>query len=329
MDRRSYAWIVLLGRNGFLTRLLDAFGVHLPSIYGFTGMVLVFSLKFFPFAYLFISAALSRFDSSLDEAAEILGGSGMRKLITIAIPLILPSVSAAALMIFMTATADFGTPMLIGEGYKVLPVLIYEEYVSETGGNAPMASALSVIMILLTLTLLLAQKMATERRDTFMQRITPPVRKPLKKFPKLLISGSVFSVCSLALLPQITVIVTSFIKTRGPVFINGFSLDSYRSVFFLISECIVNTAIYSIVAVSIMVLASVLISYILVRRKSFVTSLLDVLIMVPYVIPGAVLGLCLLVAFNQRPLFLSGTATIMILAYVIRKLPFTLRSCVA
>jgi iron(III) transport system permease protein len=91
----------------------------------------------------------------------------------------------------------------------------------------------------------------------------------------------------------------------------------------------VNTAIYSIVAVSIMVLASVLISYILVRRKSFVTSLLDVLIMVPYVIPGAVLGLCLLVAFNQRPLFLSGTATIMILAYVIRKLPFTLRSCVA
>ena len=141
----AYSWILLLGRNGFITNILSAIGIEIGSIYGFKGIILVFTLKLFPFVYMYSSAALGAIDASLEEAAENLGVHGIKKLLTVTFPLIMPTILSSALMVFMTSLADFGTPMLIGEGYKVLPVAIYEEFMSEVGGDISFASALSVL----------------------------------------------------------------------------------------------------------------------------------------------------------------------------------------
>lgn len=325
----AYSWIILLGRNGFLTNLFRNIGIELPPIYGWTGIVLVFSLKFFPYVYLFVSGALKSMDSSIEEAAENLGVSGLRKLFTITFPLILPTITAGALMVFMTSLADFGTPMLIGEGYKVLPVLIYEEYMSEIGGNATIASMLSVIIIICALAILLAQKFIIAKKSYMMSSLRPPKVVELSRGKRIGLTTFCMAIAGFAMVQQVVVVITSFIKTKGPIFVKGFSLDSYKMIINKLSTNITNTFLYSTIAIVIMVIAGLLLSYLIVRKKSKVNGLLDILIMFPYVIPGAVLGISLLVTFNKGPIVLSGTATILIIAYVIRKLPYTIRSSTA
>jgi len=324
----AYSWIMLLGRNGVITRLLAGIGVEIGSIYGFKGILLVFTFKLFPFVYMYVSGALGSMDASLEEAGENLGMSGIRKLMTVTFPLILPTILSSALMVFMTALADFGTPMLIGEGYKVLPVTIYEEYMSEVGGNIGFASTLSVIIVACSLLMLWIQKKAIDNKSYNMSALRPPPVKELPGGKRILATAAVFLVALVSVAPQITVIVTSFIKTNGPLFVPGFTLDSYRTVMFKLGRNIRNTYIFSIIALLIMILIGLLLSYIIVRRKSRVTGLLDMLVMFPYVIPGSVLGISLVAAFNTGPVVLTGTMWILIISYVIRKTPFTLRSSI-
>lgn len=160
----AYSWITLFGRSGFITSLFANIGIHLPSIYGKLGIIIVFTFKLFPYVYLYTSGAMGSIDSSLEEAAENLGSNKLRRLWTITLPVVLPSIAAGAIMVFMTSLADFGTPMLIGEGYMVLPVLVYNEYMSEIGGNAHLASALSVIIVICSTTVLLVQKYYVSRK---------------------------------------------------------------------------------------------------------------------------------------------------------------------
>ncbi|NLC65865.1 MAG: iron ABC transporter permease [Clostridium sp.] len=325
----AYSWVLLLGRNGFLTKLFAKIGIILPTIYGWSGIVLVFTLKFFPYIFLYVSAALKSMDASLEESAENLGVSGIKKLMTVTFPLILPTISAGALMVFMTSLADFGTPMLIGEGYKVLPVLVYNEFMSEIGGNAAMASALSVIIVFISVSILVIQNVIVSRKNYMMSSLRPVEVKELKPWPRRLATFGCFLVAGVAMAQQVVVLVTSFIKTSGPIFVKGFSLNSYKLVWNRLSRNITNTFLYATIAIVIIVVLGLLISYISVRRRNKVTGLLDILVMFPYVIPGAVLGITLLVAFNKPPIMISGTFMIMILAYVIRKLPYTVRSSTA
>lgn len=162
----AYSWILLLGRSGFVTKLFEKIGIVLPTIYGFHGMILVFTLKLFPFVYMYVSGALSNMDSSLEEAAENLGMSRIRKLLTLTFPVIVPSISAGAIVVFMTSLADFGTPLLIAEGYKVLPVVVYEEFMSDIGGDVYLASTLSTVIVLCALLVLFVQKYIVSRKTT-------------------------------------------------------------------------------------------------------------------------------------------------------------------
>ena len=115
----AYSWILIGGRSGMLTQwLYNTFGYEFPSIYGFAGILLVLTLKLYPFIYLYAAGAMKNIDSALIEAAESLGCSGVRKVFTVIVPLITPTILAGALMVFMNAMADFGTPMLIGEGFN-------------------------------------------------------------------------------------------------------------------------------------------------------------------------------------------------------------------
>ena len=322
----AYSWILLLGRNGVITKFFKAIGITTPPIYGFFGIILVFTLKFFPYVYLYVSGAMSSIDRSLEEAAESLGSNKIRRFFTITLPVVMPTLAAGAVMVFMSSLADFGTPMLIGEGYKVLPVLVYQEYMSEMGGNANMASTLSVIVITCSTAVLLLQKYIVSRKNYAMTAMRPPLVIELKPGNRFLLSLLCYIIAGIAFLPQIVVIITSFIKTNGPIFVSGFSLQSYQTIFYKLSRNITNTFVFSFAALVIIVVMGMLISYVIVKQKSKFTALIDILIMFPYVIPGAVLGISLLVSFNKAPLLLSGTPIILIIAYVVRKLPYTIRS---
>lgn len=322
----AYSWIMLLGRNGFITKLFERFGITIPTIYGFGGIVLVFTLKLFPYIYLYVSGALSGIDRSLEEAAENLGASKIRGALTVTIPVIMPTLAAGAIIVFMSSLADFGTPMLIGEGYKVLPVLVYEEYMSETGGNSNMAGALSVIIVLFSTAVLLVQKYIVSRKNYIMTSIHPPTVQKISMSKRIILTAICLFVAVVAFLPQIVVVITSFVKTRGPIFVKGFSFGSYEKIFYKLSKNIYNTFSYSFIAIIIIIIFGILLSYLIVKKKGKVSTLLDLLAMLPYVIPGAVLGICILIAFNKPPLLLAGTPAILIIAYVIRKMPYTLRS---
>jgi iron(III) transport system permease protein len=322
----AYSWILLLGRNGVITKFFKIIGITTPPIYGWLGIILVFSLKFFPYVYLYVSGAMSSIDRSLEEAAENLGSNKLRRFFTITLPVVMPTLAAGAIMVFMSSLADFGTPMLIGEGYKVLPVLVYEEYMSEMGGNANMASSLSVIVILCSTVVLLLQKYLVSRKSYVMTAMRPPLVVQLKSWKRLALSTLCYIITGIAMLPQIVVVTTSFIKTNGPVFAKGFSLQSYETILYKLSRNISNTFSFSLIAIFIIIIMGMLASYIIVKHKSKFTGLIDILIMFPYVIPGAVLGISLLVTFNKAPLILTGTPIILIIAYIIRKLPYTVRS---
>lgn len=322
----AYSWIMLFGRAGFVTRFFESIGIFLPSIYGKLGIILVFTFKLFPYVYLYTSGAMGSIDSSLEEAAENLGSNKLRRLLTITIPVILPSIAAGAIMVFMTSLADFGTPMLIGEGYMVLPVLVYNEYMSEIGGNAHLASALSVIVVLCSTTVLLMQKYFVTRKNYVMTAMRPPKEEQLQGFKRFLVTLPVMVVTFIGILPQIVVVVSSFIKSDFTGFKKGFSVESYVTIFNRLWTNIRNTFVFSAAAIVFIIILGMLISYIVVRQKGIAGQLMDLLIMFPFVIPGAVLGISLIVAFNKQPMVLTGTAAIMIIAFVVRKLPYTVRS---
>ena len=322
----AYSWIMLFGRAGFVTKLFANIGIHLPSIYGKLGIILVFTFKLFPYVYLYTSGAMGSIDSSIEEAAENLGSNKLRRLLTITLPVVAPSIAAGAIMVFMTSLADFGTPMLIGEGYMVLPVLVYNEYMSEIGGNAHLASALSVVVVLCSTTVLLVQKYFVSRKNYVMTAMRPPKEEVLHGGKRFLVTLPVMLVTLIGIMPQIVVIVSSFIKCDFTGFQKGFSLDSYVTIFNRLWTNIRNTFVFSSIAIVFIIILGMLISYIVVRQKGLAGQLMDLLIMFPFVIPGAVLGISLIVAFNKQPVILTGTAMIMIIAFIVRKLPYTVRS---
>ena len=325
----AYSWILLLGRAGFITKLLEKIGIEIGSIYGFQGILLVFTLKLFPYVYMYVSTALKNFDSSLEEASESLGVHGFKRIWHVTLPVIMPTILSAALIVFMTSLADFGTPMLIGEGFKTLPVMIYERYLSEVSSNASFASTLSVVIVCCSLLVLAIQKIIIARKNYTMSAMRPPEVVSLSTGKRILATFAVGFVALLAVLPQITVVVTSFLKTNGPLFVKGFSLDSYRAILGKLSTNIRNTFTFSVIAIIIMMILGLLLAYIIVRRRGKIANLLDTLVMFPYVIPGSVLGISLILAFNQKPVVLTGTVLILVVSYTIRKLPFTLRSSIA
>ena len=328
----AYAWIQMLGRNGLLTRLAGTlFGIQFKGIYGFAGIVLVFSLQSFPLVYLYVSGALKNLDNSLNEAARSLGCSTFQCVCRVVTPLILPTLLASALLVFMRVFSDFGTPMLIGEGYRTFPVLIYTQFMGEVSTDSHFAAALCVIVIGITLLLFFLQGMLARRWSYSMSALRPMEAKKLSGLPNFLAHAFVLAVVALAIVPQCTVIFSSFLETKGGhVYTGNFSLENYANTLLAKdNNAIVNTYLFGIAAIAIVVVMGVLISYLSTRRKSPLTSVLDTMTMMPYIIPGSVLGISFLYAFNAPPIVLANTPLIMIIALSLRRMPYTIRSSTA
>lgn len=332
----AYSWIKMLGRNGLITNFFNLFGIKIGSIYGFGGIVLVQSLKLFPLVVIYMNGAFSNIDNTLMEAAENLGCKGVKRFFQIVMMLSMPTVLAAALLVFMRAFADFGTPALIGEGYTTFPVLIYNAFLSETNTDYGFASAVSVIAIVFTGIIFLIQKWATSQFKFTINALHPIQPKPAKKLSGVLMHLYCYLLILIAMLPQIYIIFMSFMNynlagIRKP----GWSLNNYRKAGTkFLARSINNTLIISAVALILIIILAVIISYLTVRRSNAFHHLLDTISMLPYILPGAVIGIALLGAFNY-PIFnnahfkISGTLGILIVAMTIRRMPSTSRSATA
>lgn len=326
----AYSWIMLLGRNGIITAFVkNLTGYVMPNIYGFNGILLVLSLQLFPLVFLYVSGALKNIDNSLLEASENMGCNGIKRFFKVVVPLCIPTIIAATLLVFMRAFADFGTPLLIGEGYQTFPTVIYNSYFAETGSDHNFGAAVSVIGIAITAIIFLIQRWINGKFTFTMNAMHSIERKPIHGLKSFLINLYCWFVVALAFLPQVYVIYTSFLKTSGKLFVKGFSLDSYRFAFSHLKRAIPNTFIIGLLALAIVIVLAILIAYLVVRRNNTLNKIIDTLSMVPYIIPGSVVGIALVMAFSSKPLVLTGTVTIMIVALVIRRIPYTIRSSTA
>lgn len=326
----AYAWILLLGRSGAMTLLLKALGIKVGSIYGFGGILLVQATKLYPLVMIYMNGMFANLDNSLMEASSNLGCTGLRRFFSVVLRLSMPTILAAALLVFMRAFADFGTPILIGEGYRTFTVEIYKQFLSETGSDYGFASAISVIAIILTAAIFLLQKYATGKFSFTMNALHPVERKKPHGIGGVLMHIFCYVTVAVSMLPQLYIIYVSFRNSKMGVFQDGYSLANYRSAIDkLLLRATKNTVVVGIVALAAIVILAVMISYLVVRRPNTLNHAIDTISMLPYIMPGSVIAIALVIGFGKKPLVLTGTLTIMIMAVIIRRLPYTTRSATA
>ena len=322
----AYSWITMLGANGWLRHLLESVGINLPSVFGLFGILLVFTLKFYPFVFLLTASALSSVNRSLEDAGENLGCGPYRRFFKITMPLVFPAASSGALLAFVLSVADFGTPQIIGGEFRVLSTEAYNLFTSEIGGNPGLAATVSIILISVSFIFIILQRQAVNRRNFAGNLINRPEVKALRGGKKIIAHAICYAIVTLGSIPSIVVIIMSFRKTRGPVFHPGFALTSYEKIIRDVPDVITNSFVFSLLAVAMVVTLGTLIGYILARRRSVVAGALDSLVMIPYIVPGVVLGIGFIVVFNTGPIAITGTGLIIVLVIFIRRLPYAVRS---
>jgi iron(III) transport system permease protein len=321
----AYAWIMLLGTNGAITNFFERFGIEIPTIYGAHGIILVFTLKFFPFVFLMTQTALMAVNKSYEDAAENLGCTPWQRFRQITLPLVFPAVSTGAIICFVLAIADFGTPAILGRGFRTLSTIAFASYRSELGGLPTMAVTVSMIMIAISMVALFAQRRILSKRRYASSLTNLPVRKALTGWRNLAVHVFSHGVVLIAMLPTL-VVYTSFLKTNGPVFVGGFGLESYARILDDAPEAIANSFLFATIAALLITIAASLISYVIVRRETRAAGAIDFLMMVPYLVPGVVMAIGFVTTFRTGPLGGLGAGTMLILLYFIRRLPYGVRS---
>ncbi len=322
--------IVLFGRSGLITKQL--LGIRY-DIYGLEGLILVLSISFFPVAYLTLLGMMRALDPSLDEAATSLGAGKWRVFRTVMLPMLVPGLASAFLLLFVEALADLANPLLIGGNYTVLASRIYMAIIGEYDLRA--GAVLSVILLVPSLTIFFFQHYWVSRHSHVSVTGKPtghhqPIRSPWVKWP-------LFALC--ALISGLILLIYGFIfvgATTKVWGINyGLTLEHFRFVLFGYgSKAMIDTTLLSAIATPVAGLMGMLIAFLVVRRKFTGRSLVDFTSVLGLAVPGTVVGIGFILAFNQ-PTFggllpkLTGTALIIILAYVVRSIPASVRSGVA
>jgi iron(III) transport system permease protein len=226
-------------------------------------------------------------DVSLLEASESMGITGWRRAVKVINPLLWPTVLAGSLLVFVRAFADFGTPMLIGQGFRTMPVLIYSSFVGEVSIDHSFAAAVAVIIMAVTLGIFLLQKYLASRQSFSMTAMRTIEAKRLPGWRGLLVHAYVYGFLVLALAPLVVVVVSSFRNTLYGQFVAGYSLENCLDAQRDIWRYVRNTFSLGLSVLAILVVVAVLVAYLTVRRKGWLSNALDTMTMVPYVVPGA------------------------------------------
>ncbi len=317
--------ILLFGRTGLITRGL--LGMQNADIYGFHGLVLVQTLTFFPVAYLVMVGLLQQIDPSVEEAARDLGASRWKVFSTVTVPLMAPGIANAALLVFIQSVADFGNPMVIGGNFTTMAVQIYMQGIGSLDMSG--ATALAILLLLISVSAFLFQKYYIGKKQyvTVTGKVSrartlidePKITKPL--------SGVVLLISLFVGLMYILIPIGSFIRLWGVDY--SLTLDHFKYVFNLGIEPILDTTMLAIIATPITGILSMVIAFLVVRRKFIGRTYIDFTTMLSIAIPGTVIGLGYVLTYNKPPLVLTGTGVILIIAFVMRSMPVGIRSGIA
>ncbi|MEP7261776.1 MAG: iron ABC transporter permease [Usitatibacter sp.] len=322
------AWTLILGRQGIVNSWLPP-EYQIGSLYSWWGLIFVMTLNSYVYAFVMILVGLKAVDRNLEEAGLSLGQPLHRVLRGVTLPLIMPSIFGAGLVVFTHVIGSFGIPAILGARMPVLAVKAYNEFVSELGGNPQMQTIMASILVLLGVVMLAVQKLAIERKQYQMEAGRTPAQIPISGIAGTLAAAAVVIVVVLSLAPAVVALITAFTPSKGPVLTyGGFTLEHMTTALTKSATPLWNSLALAGVATLAGVIFSVAVAYLVVKRKSALTGLLDVMVMLPLTIAGTVLGIALVNTFNTGWLVLTGTWMIMALAYFLRRIPNSVRAAV-
>jgi len=323
----AQTWLMILGNNGFVTRAFADWGVRLPSFYGWFGLITVMTFVYYTYVYIGTLAAIKGFDSQLEEASQSLGVPPGRTLLKVMVPVVAPSILASALLVFTLVVGNFAVATILGQRVYLLSVLTYQSFVSEVGTNPVMQSTLASVSIGIVACALFAQRwiVSRGRYEIVQGRGAKPT--PLAGLATLPIALGAAFVMIVSLLPLVTIVAGAFTRARGPVMRWGeWTTANLERVFLSAPDPIVNTLIFAGIATVLSLLISTVVGFLVVKKRNALTPGIDYLSALPLALSGTVLGIGLMISFNGGFLPLAGTGAIIVVAYLIRRLPFGIRN---
>lgn len=330
----SLSMIMLFGKAGIITRYL--LNIYDNSVYGFWGIAIVQSLTFFPVCYMMFRGLLKNIDPSLEEAARDMGASRMKVFTSVTLPLLLPGIGNAFLVTFIESIADFANPMIIGGSYDTLATTIYLQI---TGAyDKAGAAAMAVVLLCITLAMFIVQKYVLEAKST--ATLTGKASRGRMLIEDKSVRIPLTVLCSLGamfvILMYICVPIGALFPTWGykffPLTLKWFKLVFTRYKGF---KAFGDSFRLSLIAAPITALLSMIISYLVVKRKFKAKGFIEAVSMLAMAVPGTVLGVGYIRGFSGG-LFhtgilqgIYGTGLILVIVFVIRSLPTGTRSGIA
>lgn len=320
----AFALILLLGRAGVINNFLDmAFGFKFV-IYGYKGVILSQIMTSFPLAYLTLQAAFKSLHPAFEDAARDLGAREFKVLGSVTLPMITPAILTATLLVYMINLAAFGAPSFLGKGLSVLAVEMVQQFLGTFDWGL---GAVVGIVLLIPSLLLFIFAQTYRRKQTYTSVTGAPAHYEKRSTPNF-IKWPVFIVCSLMSVASLSVwviiLLGAFAKTWGVDY--SLVLDNFKLIFTTKWSSIWNTMWMASTGALIAGFIGIIIAYVITRKKFPGRKVLDYFATLPYAVPGTVVGLGLVLAFNSGRIILTGTATIIILSFIVRRMPFALRT---
>lgn len=334
----AISWIYLAAPNSGLIQstLFAVFGseVPVPDIFGRGGVIMVLTLFYTPYIYLFVIAPLRQMDGALEDAARVHGASFLQTVRLIVIPLMMPALMSGGLIVFVTSAGLFDVPLALASpsGIRMIPTEIFGllQYPAEFGR----ASAIAVVILIVTASLTLAQRGYIDKRrfDTVSGKGYKPRRIALSPIAKTAaISFECLYVGAAVILPIIALLLVSLSSVwTGQFSLAAVTLRNFDFVLFrseLARTAIVNSLYLALAGATIAVIMSMLQAYALQRGMGRKKAVVDILLSLSLGVPGIILGLGMLILAIRTPLY--GTLTLILIAYVIRFFAYSTRSLTA
>ncbi|MBR5649967.1 ABC transporter permease [Pseudobutyrivibrio sp.] len=326
----SLSMIMLFGKAGIITRFL--LKIYDNSVYGFWGIAIVQTLTFFPVCYMMLKGLLKNIDPSLEEAARDMGASRLKVFMTVTFPLILPGLGNAFLVTFIESIADFANPMIIGGSYDTLATTIYLQITGAYDKQG--AAAMAVVLLGITLLMFMVQKYYLEAKST--ATLSGKASRERMLITDKSVTVPLTIACSaLAIFVIVMYICVPFgalFKTWGYDF--HLTTKWFEQVFVRYKgfKTFKDSFVLSLISAPITALLSMIISYLVVKRKFKAKGFIEAVSMLAMAVPGTVLGIGYIRGFSGG-IFgtgflqgLYGTGAILVIVFVVRSLPTGTRS---
>jgi iron(III) transport system permease protein len=327
----AVAWILLAGPNaGWLNRQWSAIfntGSGPFNIYSFWGMSLLIALYAFPLVYVFSKSALDLLSTEMEDAASIHGAGSVQVLRRVTLPLVLPAVIGSGILVFLESISLFGTPALIGIPARVNVATTQMSVFFESPLRMGTAAAYSMPVLVVTVVLLLLQRLLLSKKGYVSVSGKGGERRPLKMGPvKWLLSLYGAFICVLSIVMPLAILLqAAFAKAWGKgLSLSNFTFANFHYIFFqqmTVREAMLNTVLYSATAAFACVVLGVVVAYVTQRRLLPFAGLIQFMALAPFAVPGIILAIAFYAAYAGPPLSLYGTGWLIILAYITRFLP--------